>query len=66
MRTTNPPKLNEFFDLEGWAYKNNFYVHPEYIKAVKKKNKILVTLTASGLIITILVIKLIFSILRVK
>lgn len=36
------PYGKDWFNLGYWALKNNFYVHPAFLNAVKTKEKILI------------------------
>lgn len=58
------PTLKQMLHLEKWAFTNNLYVHPEYIKATKKKEKLLVAASFILMILSMITIKLIALIIK--
>ncbi len=62
-KTTKTPTLKQYLRLEDWAFINNFYVHPEYIKAVKIKEKLIVVATLTGTVLLVAALKIIVLIL---
>lgn len=53
------PTLKDLFNLEDWVLINNLFVHPAYLKAVERKEKILIWASLiAGVFLTLFIIKL--------
>jgi hypothetical protein len=63
--TSKQPTFKELMNLEKWAFKNNFYVHPEYIEATRTKNKIITVLSVLATFAAVFVLKAIVALILI-
>jgi hypothetical protein len=59
-----PPTAKDLFNLKHWATRNNLFVHPQFLKAIKTKERLLIFISFfSGIFLLLIIEGIILSIM---